>query len=277
MTLPTADGGRLAFHASGKPDPAEGLPTVHVDMLAAVRPINREDRDDNAVFDLITTMVDSEGRLWQRARTVTTWELWRGLLVHPQFYPLCDRRKAENCTRRELLEPVHTMCDMRERYLIEVSRETNPALTLGSPGYADSVERLVFRLRFKYFAAWIGLTEERTSVHNRITNELSWLTDLVWTIRPLVSTELIVALNNNDQVLPAKECELPDLGILCSRRTGLRAGWEDSYGELPRIGNRSEWEKALQDAGGDPATMKPLKPHPGVRYEAAAAPGAKSL
>lgn len=275
MAMPTADGGKLHFQVTGKSDPAEGLPSVSVEMLAAVRPINRETSDDGRVFDLITATTDYDGRLWQRARTVTIFELWRSLMVHPEFYPLCDRPKAENCTRRELLAPVHTMCDIRDRYLIEVSRETNPALTLLSPGYADSIERLIFRLRLKYFAAWIGLTEERTTYRNQITNEISWLTDLVWTVRPLVNTELIAALNNNDQLIPGRECELPELGILCSRRASLRAGWEDPYGELPRVGNRLEWEKALQEAGGDPSMMKALKPHPGVRYEVSAPSSSK--
>ena len=276
-SLPTADGGRLVCRMSGPRDPADGPPEISASYLGAISSLpNRNENDGIAVFALTTALVDADGRLWQKTRPISTFEIWGAIMRQPVLYQMFDPPSkdpmycnAESVTRRTLFEPVRTMIDCREHHLVEIVRDienktappTKPAIPY------ENAERLLFRFRLKYFGARIGLIEDRPAFRIRSTGQLTCDSRLVVTIQPTTNADMIVALDRHDRVLPPAEVELLDLGTLCSREARLGAGWEKPALDLPVLGDISVWQRELQEAGVEPSTWPAFKPNLSIRYE----------
>ncbi len=276
-SIPTADGGRLVCRISGPRDPADGVPEVTASCLGAVSSLpNREENENIDVFALTTTIVDADGRLWQKTRPISMFELWGAVMKRPVLYQVFDPpskdpmyRNAEGVTRRAVFEPVPTMTDHREHNLVEIVRAGE---NKAAPPAKDSIPyknagRLLFRFRFKYFGALIGLVEDRPAFRIQNTGQLVHDSRLLVTIQPMTDADMIVALDRHDKILPTAQVRLLDLGILCSRDAILGAGWEKPAQDLPVLGDISGWQQALQAADVEPSTWPAFKPNLSIRYE----------
>ncbi len=259
MTLATADGGRLCFN-SAQPDASEEEPPfVGVNLWAAVKPLSEAERGDYPrLFRFTTALVDGAGQLWQRSRIVTVAEVWKSALEHGDFYlfdPASVGIGDGEMVRSVLLNPVDTICDMREHHLVEVVREQQPG---------GKRERLVFRLRFKYFGAKMGLIEERRTFQIGNTGKTGTHVQLEVLLEPNVLTEVLAAFEDgSDNVLPRPELELPEFGVL-SAMLRLVPDWKRPAFEKPVRGNMAVWRAALEEAGVD--VVAGLKANEGVSY-----------
>lgn len=279
-SMTTSDGGRLFFRSDHKHDPADGLPEVRAVCLAAVSPIPRRGSEDNGLFALTTAVADEAGCLWQRVRTVNTDEIWRTILARREFYQFeavpsdcLAYRNLDNLksvTRRVLFEPEETLCDMRERHVVEVIRkeQQNQRNSSSSRVRFAETERLIFRLHFKYFTAAIGLLEERC-VFSPAKIQPPFYDELVITVRPSKNPKSIVAVHGNDDevVLPLSPIGFAELGTLCIRQAILSTGWEKPAKELPTAGDVALWQEKYRELGIAPESIFAFKPNPAIHYE----------
>jgi len=271
-SMRTHDGGRLVFHSERERDPADGPPSVDANCVAALAPWpNRSHAEEPIVFALTTALVDSNGELWQRTRGISVCEIWAAVLIAPVLYQWESRfvGNAESRTHRVLIEPIETLCDMRESHLIEVIRERSNAAgpVAYRPNPYDDVERLLFRFRFKYFGAAIGLVEDRPSppgncVGHRICNGR-----LLVTIQPKTDTDMVTMLDQRDRILESPSIQLSQLGALCSCEVRLQPGWDQPAWELPQLGDLAAWQSEFRQIGADPSSLLAFKPNPSIRYE----------
>jgi hypothetical protein len=226
------------------------------------------------LFTLTTALVDADGRLWQRTRTISVSEIWGAILRRPVLYRLFDQPSndpmycnAESVTRHIVFEPVATMADHREHHLIEIilQPDGNIAPGKGSIPYADA-RRLLFRFRFKYFGARIGLIEDQPTFRIHNSDQVSRDSRLLVTIEPTTDSDMIVALNQQDKIVPSGEVALLTLGTLCSHDARLGAGLEKPGCGLATPGNLAAWQHGFSEAGGASA-LAAFKPNPAIRYE----------
>jgi hypothetical protein len=262
MTIATADGGRLWFKSAQTEVSEEEPPFVGVNLWAAVKPLSETESGEYArLFRLTTALVDGAGQLWERSRIVTVAEVWKSVLEHGDFYlfdPVSAGIGDGELVRSILLNPVDTICDMREHHLVEVVREQQPG---------GKRERLVFRLRFKYFGAKMGLMEERRTYQIGNTGKTGTHVQLKVLLEPNVLTEVLAVFEDgSDNVLPRPELELPDLGVLWAQ-LWLTPDWKRPGFEKPVRGDMAVWRAALEAVGVDVAAG--LKANEGVNYEEA--------
>lgn len=207
-SMRTSDGGRLIFHTEREQDPADGPPAINANCVAALAPWpNRSHAEEPSVFALTTALVDANGKLWQRTRSISVWEIWAAVLDESVLYQWDSRfiGNAEERTRRVLVEPMETLCDMRENHLIEVIHERSNAgisATKHSSPY-ENIERLLFRFRFKYFGAAIGLVEDRPSSPACDTSQRVFNGRLLVTIQSRTGADTVVVLDQRDTILQA--------------------------------------------------------------------------
>lgn len=276
ISMTTSDGGRLVFRSELVRDPADGPPEVSVSCLASVSPIPRHGNDDCNLFALTTAIADEAGCLWQRTRIVTVGEIWMTILEEPMLYQVFERppdepryRKAEGVTRRVLLEPVETLFDGRGRSFIEVIRELerDSSATSREVTPYEFHERLLFRLRFHYFGAEIGLIEEDPTARNPNTGELVHRRELVITILPHTDADAITVLGPRDELVSTEGHQLSSLGKLCVRGSHLRARWDLPARDLPRASDIILWHEKYRELGISPESIRAFKPNPAIRYE----------
>lgn len=214
-------------------------------------------------------------RFGRRTRAVSIYEIWDTLLnigeleqfqYPPQ--PVIGWQNARQIKRRVLLEPIETVCDGRDRRLIEViTPARGGSARVTDPEAAPTmIERFLFRLHFKYFGASIGLVEDRATFAAPPGGE-SDVVNLTLTMTPFTDTPSIVCLARSDALIEACDVGLMELGPLCARRVTLKSAWETSSGDPARRGDTQRWRRAFEPYMDSSTLDQTLQPNLKVRYE----------